>query len=125
MENLNERLCWILCTHISEEDEPHDEDDIPDFKTRWLANLRHHDITVEFSTIEKFTIIKKFQEGGTKLEMILVLDGAVIILLHMTNYSRPTYLETVKGHPGVVEILQQLQLEPEEMYDWREVEVIE
>jgi hypothetical protein len=124
----DEKICQILCSHLCEEEEPNDEDDIRDFKTRWLANIRAQGTVLERKELEGFEIVtKKIKVDDEPLqnELVLVLKENQIVLLYMAAVSAPARLETLKNNIDSLRAAELLKIEPEEMPDWQELDVIE
>lgn len=124
----DEKICRILCSHMCEEEEPNDEDDIPDFKTRWLANIKAQGTVLERRELEGFEIVtKKIKVDDEPLQndRVLVLKENQIVLLYMAAVSAPARLETLKNNSHSLRAAELLNIEPEETSDWQELDLIE
>jgi hypothetical protein len=120
----DEKLCKLLCTHLVEETEPNDVNDISDFAKRWNANKRHHCILVTREKLGDFFLIEKFKNG--KREMQIVLDTQhgtkeVPILF----FRLPSYLKTIKDSYDSLRVAESLNIEVIEIQTWLKVEKIE
>jgi hypothetical protein len=119
----SEHLCEIFCTHIDEETDPYDSENEPDFGKRWLANISvSSDIHIERKIVEDFAIITKTK--CAQKEVIVVMKGETIVLLYYFPLSVPTRLETLIDNEDSLRAAKMLQIEPDEVYNWQEVEKI-
>jgi len=119
---LTAELCQMMDTHISEDEEPHDRSKIPDFKTRWLANLPAHKIELHQKNQEGFKFLTKTVDEQN--ELVFAFKDGIIVLAYYYPLSFPKRLDTLTDNPDSMKAAEILGIEPEEMYDWQEVESI-
>jgi hypothetical protein len=116
----NEKLCRIICTHISEDTEPAGKKEIPDFSTRWLHNIKYHNIRIERERKEGFDIITKTNRGNKQIIIVIKDERIVLLWAHLHT----SMLETLIDDSNSKKAMEILNIDPDDCYDWKEVKEI-
>lgn len=113
---MNEILCRYLCT--TESDEPHDKQDIKDFKQRFLRNVEENGTTFTLEIVKKFKcefyIYRKYDKELDRF--IVVRDSKVIAFCTFTNTRTA---DTLSSDKYSEKILTYIGYDPNEMPDWQ------
>lgn len=136
IENINlleDSIGPLLLTHISEEEYPYDEKDVPHHATRYIRNMLSdaHNKKIRIVKINDYTFVYKYDEDYTlrNLLRVIVKHKDTIIVIYSENNMH--LLETLKDNEyvsGAIKLLNDYGLdyvsinEEDPEVDWMEVD---